>query len=198
MHPTDASRPRPPPVAAQLNEFNAEQRTRPIIARLFEGRSATASCLGAPVGFCWQTRLLCPLLRWPEGSVGSSYEISVTAVRASDGRVCPLLQRCRMSIEQVERATAADEQIIDAIVSTRVPVLRHVFDRPGFTGSALRLKARATPLLVRVGEDESLRWHFELLFLFCDQADGRDEGEEESCALDQDSALAVLDALRWT
>ena len=103
-----------------------------------------------------------------------------------------------MSIEQVERTTAADEQIIDALVSTRVAVLRHVFDRPGFAGSALRLKARATPLLVRVGEDESLRWHFELLFLFCDHADGSDEGEEEACALDQDSTLAVLDALRWT
>ena len=42
-----------------------------------------------------------------------------------------------------------------------------------------------------------LRWHFELLLLFCDSADGHDEGEEAACALDQDSTLAVLDALRW-
>lgn len=37
-------------------------------------------------------------------------------------------------LAQVERSCSGSEQIIDAIVSARVPILPHVFDRPGFAG----------------------------------------------------------------
>eukprot|EP00966_Prymnesium_polylepis_P122952 2842756-Prymnesium_polylepis.2 len=41
-----------------------------------------------------------------------------------------------MGVEQVEREVSADEQIVDALVSTREPVLGHVFDRPGLDAAA--------------------------------------------------------------
>lgn len=181
---------------SQINQAQARERTRTVLARQFEGRLARSSCLGAPAGFSWHTRLLSPLARWPEGFASSTFSVSVLAFRKSDQRMCQLLANTRMSIEQVERSTLSDSQIVDALVSTRVPVLRHVFDRPGFVGSTLRLKVRLVPLSV-IGEIDVVRWHFEMLFTFCERADGSDEGEEESCSLDQDSALAILDALRW-
>ncbi|KAL1495271.1 hypothetical protein AB1Y20_017131 [Prymnesium parvum] len=182
----------------QLTEKQPDQRDRFILARTFDGHVAAPSCLGAPVGFSWPTRLLCPLHRWPEAHEGSSFDVSVTVFRSSDQRLCPLLSRARMCIEQVERESATDEQVVDALVSSRAAVLAQVFDRPGYDGPALRLKARVVPLFVRVGGEEAVRWHFELVFSFCERADGRGEGGEETHALDQDSSLAILDALRWT
>ena len=177
----------------QLTERTG-QTSRAIISRSFDGHAALPSCLGSNVGFCWPSELQSPLANWPEGSHASNWHISVTAFRASDQCLCELLHAVPMMREQVERVTSSDEQIIDAIVSHRLPVLTHVFDRPGFEGSTLRIKARLTPLVHGVGDAASLRWHFELLFLFGSLLE---EGDEEGCALDQDSSLAILDGMRW-